>query len=122
MKKAQILERCIAFGKDDDTELIELAAAKFVPRFNVSRYGRAVDHIEVTGAFDPATDLIGLSYASAQQVLEFRKMFDDETKGYVKIDGIMREVVWIAPFNVTQKTHLDLAFDLYLVLRSFKTR
>ena len=122
MKKAQILERCIEFGKAEDTDLVEMSSTKFVPRFNVSRYGRAVDYIEIDGAYDPATDLIGLDYEASQKVLQYTKMFDDETKGHVKINGLMREVVWIAPFSATQKTHLDLAFDTYLVLRTFKTR
>jgi hypothetical protein len=122
LKKAQILERCIEFGKNTDAELVDLNSAKFVPRFNVSRYGRAVDSIDINGAYDPSADLIGLDFEASQKVLQYTKMFDDETKGYVKIDGLMREVVWIAPFSATQKTHLDLAFDTYLVLRTFKTR
>lgn len=122
LKKSEILDRCINFGKTSDSSLLEMAELKFIPKFNSYQYGKPRSEIKIDAVYDkgPYVQALGLNEDSAAALLEYSRMLDDDIKGYVKIDGISREVIWIAPFSALQKNHLKLGFDTYLVLKPFE--
>jgi hypothetical protein len=118
VRKSEILDRCVNLGKLNDSKVLDLDEVKFVPRLNPSRFRRPAEAVTLSGSYDDSGDVqvIGLSEGSAAILNEFSSKLDDEVKGYVKINKVMREVIWIAPFSEVQKKHLGLSHDTYLVL------
>lgn len=118
MRKTEILSRCKNLGKCNNSNVLDIDGVKFVPRLNQARYRRPAEAITLSGSYDTSGDVqvIGLNESSAAMLDEVSAKLDDEVKGYVKINKVVREVIWIAPFSDLQKKHLGLSHGTYLVL------